>query len=89
MMGYGPDWGYMGSWGGWGGWGWAGPLHMIFWLLVLVLIVAAIIWVVRSAGNYPARMQRRSTGLDVLEERYARGEIKRDEYLEKKRDITG
>jgi uncharacterized membrane protein len=27
-------------------------------------------------------------GLDVLEERYARGEITRDEYLRMKRDIT-
>jgi CRP/FNR family transcriptional regulator, dissimilatory nitrate respiration regulator len=26
----------------------------------------------------------RSSGLDVLEERYARGEINRDEYLQKK-----
>ena len=34
-------------------------------------------------------VERRSSALDVLEERYARGEINRDEYLEKKRDITG
>jgi len=32
---------------------------------------------------------RRSPGLDVLEERYARGEINRDEYLQKKKDIEG
>ena len=32
---------------------------------------------------------RRSTALDVLEERYAKGEIQREEYLEKKKDITG
>jgi putative membrane protein len=34
-------------------------------------------------------MERRSPGLDTLEERYARGEINRDEYLQKRRDITG
>jgi putative membrane protein len=34
-------------------------------------------------------MHRRSSGLDVLEERYARGEIHRDEYMEKKKDILG
>jgi uncharacterized membrane protein len=34
-------------------------------------------------------MERQSSGFDVLEERYARGEINREEYLEKKRDISG
>jgi uncharacterized membrane protein len=33
--------------------------------------------------------RRRPTGLDVLAERYARGEIGRDEFLDKKRDIEG
>jgi putative membrane protein len=65
---------------------------MIGWLLILVLIIAAVAWVVRSAtyGDiHPSRADRRSSGLDVLEERYARGEINRDEYLQKKRDIVG
>ena len=39
-------------------------------------------------GEHP-RNGRRQPGLDVLEERYARGEINRDEYLQKKKDITG
>jgi uncharacterized membrane protein len=30
-----------------------------------------------------------SSALDVLEQRYARGEIGRDEYLQKKNDILG
>jgi putative membrane protein len=60
--------------------------------IVLVLIVALIVWMFRSgtrAGLPPPRSERRSPGLEVLEERYARGEINRDEYLEKKRDIGG
>ena len=35
------------------------------------------------------RGQHRSLGLDLLEERYANGEIERDEYLQKKRDLGG
>jgi putative membrane protein len=87
MWGYGPDWGMMGGWGG--GWG---PFGMIIWLLIVALIVAAVVWFIRSAsrrGMHPPGIGSRLPGLDVLEERYARGEINRDEYLQKKRDIGG
>jgi putative membrane protein len=92
MWGYGPNWGMMGGWGGYGGYGWWGPIGMIIWVVVLALIIAAVVWFVRAMthpGHQPPLIGRRSPGLDVLEERYARGEIKRDEYLEKKRDLSG
>lgn len=85
MWEHGSDWGLM----GWGGtWG---PLGMITWLLVLVAVVVAVIWLIRSisgAGRQEPFRPRRPGGLDILEERYARGEIERDEYLQKKRDLT-
>ncbi len=90
MWGYGPGSGYgmMGGYGyGMGGFG------MILWVVILIAIVVAIVWLVRSFAtpghHLPPPGARRSAGLDVLEERYAKGEINRDEYLEKKRDITG
>jgi putative membrane protein len=85
--GYGPGWGMMGGWGGYG----YGVMHMVVWVVVLVAIVALVVWLVRTLAA-PAAHQlpsRRSAGLDVLEERYARGEINRDEYLLKKKDIAG
>jgi len=62
---------------------------MIIWIVILIAIVALVVWLVRSLTGPGAQHlpPRRSPGLDVLEERYARGEIKRDEYLEKKRDL--
>jgi putative membrane protein len=78
--------------GGWDGWGWFWPFHFIIPILFLAIIITAVVMVVRYAtgwGDRSPRLERRSPGLDALEERYARGEIKRDEYLEKKRDITG
>jgi putative membrane protein len=89
--GYGPDWGMM---GGWGGSGWIGPFMMlIIWLIILALAVAAVVWFVRStsahATTHLPHNVGRPRGLEVLEERYARGEINREEYLQKKSDIVG
>ena len=78
--------------GGWGGgFGWFGPFHFIIPLVFWGLIIVAIVLLVRYALGWGehSRLGRRPPGLDVLEERYARGEINRDEYLQKKRDILG
>lgn len=77
---------------GWGG-GWLWPFHFLIPLLILGLIIATAVAVVRYAGggweDRPGRAGRGSPGLDALDERYARGEISRDEYLQKRRDILG
>jgi putative membrane protein len=78
----------MGEWGGLG----YGAFNMIFWIIALVLIAALVAWFFRSgadSGVLAGRSARRSPALDVLEERYARGEINREEYQQKKRDIEG
>jgi putative membrane protein len=81
---YGP-----GMMGGWGYYGY-GPLHMFIWAVILIAIIVGVVWLVRSmTGASAGTSARRSIGLDVLEERYARGEINRDEYLQKKKDILG
>jgi len=82
--GYGPHWGFMGG----GGFG-LGP---IVWIVILIAIVAGVVWLVRTLGARDDRQvapPRRSSGLDILEERYARGEINREEDLQKKNDILG
>jgi putative membrane protein len=85
MMWNGP----FGTMGGWGGWGWFGPFHFVIPLLFWALIITAVVLLVRYAMGHPHHLGRRPPGLDVLEERYARGEINRDEYLQKKRDMLG
>ncbi len=75
----------------WSDWGWLGPLHFVVPLLFWGLIIAAIIFVVRRvrSGDQASLVGHRSAGLELLEQRYARGEINRDEYLQKKADIAG
>jgi putative membrane protein len=73
------------------GWTWFWPFHFVIPILFWALVIAAVVWLVRYATDRRdrPRVTPRPGGLDVLEERYARGEINRDEYLQKKKDIIG
>lgn len=91
MFGYGSG-GMMGYGNGWGVGGGMLPFGGVFWLVLLVLGIAAVVWIVRSRmhlGQDAPRIGRGSPGLEILEERYARGEVNRDKYLQKKRDMLG
>jgi putative membrane protein len=67
-------------------------MHIIG-LFILVLLIAAAVWFVNNAKRNDDGWPRiewgssRSHALELLEERYARGEITREEYLQKKRDL--
>lgn len=76
---------------GWSSMGWMMIFGGIFWIILIVLGVMVVVWIVRSPSSDAMRAhalsERGSSALSILEERYARGEIKREEYLEKKRDL--
>jgi len=75
------DWG-MHQWV-WGAWGIGMMLMMVvFWGVVVAGIVVASRWL---AGQ--TREPRSDRALEVLRERYARGEIDKDEFEAKKRDL--
>jgi len=69
--------------GGMGGWM---VFNMIFWLLLVVGLVFLAAWMIRKYATGGGRSEE--TALDILKKRYARGEITREEYEEKKRDIS-
>lgn len=74
---------------GWGTMGWLGPIFMIiFWVLLVVLIILLIRWLLSSgqAGN-PDR-SRGESALEILKKRYARGEIDKEEFDSKKKDLS-
>lgn len=62
---------------------------MIFGLLFPILLIAALAYAVGwRPGNTPVgSFGNRQTPLDVLKERYARGEISRDEYEAIRQDL--
>ncbi len=64
----------------WGmGWG---------WMIGLFLLIAVIWLIVRMANQpVPPQFPRENRALDLLKERYAKGEISKEEFEEKKKDI--
>jgi putative membrane protein len=67
--------------GGWG-WGWM-SLMMIVMLLFWVAVIAGIVWLVRGAAWGPSARERltsRETPVEILERRFAEGEISEEDY---------
>lgn len=77
----------MSDWNHFGGWGMGfGIVFMVlFWALVILGIAALIRWLLTQSS--PGRRSRDKTPLETLQERYARGEIDREEYEQKKHDL--
>jgi len=87
-QGYGAGYGGMGMGGmGYGGGWFAGPLMM---LLVFLALVIAVVLVLRltGTGNGPAG-RGDAAALDILQARFARGEIDEDEYKRRKAALKG
>ena len=80
MMG--SDWSNM--MGGWGGFGFLGWFFMlIFWLLIILGVVALI----RYLGSSGKSSDKEKTPLEILKDRYARGEIDKKGFEEIKKDL--
>jgi putative membrane protein len=59
-------------------------LHLIFWLIIIAIIFRFF----RRRGMAGRRhMWMQSSALDILKERYAKGEINKTEFEEKKKDL--
>lgn len=61
-----------------------GFLMMLFWLIVLIAIAYL---VYRLVAGGEGAIKPRKTAVETLNERYARGEISREDYLRMKEDI--
>jgi putative membrane protein len=68
------------------GWMWLMP---ILWIAFLGLTVWAIVAAVRSSGESKGSDSTKAeSAMEVLKKRYARGEINKEEYEQKKRDLA-
>ena len=84
----------MGGWGngsyGYGGYGWMGIMGIIMPILFIVVIILLGIYLFRrNTSPHTFGLRGHNSPLDILRERYARGEIDSAEYEKRKQDLEG
>ena len=77
------------------GWGWGhGAYGFPFWwlgagfrLIFLAAVVTGVVYVVRAFSRQ-GRWRNEESALDILQKRYARGEITKEQYEEMKQHLS-
>ncbi len=72
MMGYGVGWVM-------------GIINIIFWVVVIIGVIYLIKWLSSTSKQGGKETKGENTAFDILRERYAKGEINREEFEEKKK----
>lgn len=68
------------------GWMWGTPFPWVFWILIITaLVVAAMVLLRRPAGGSGSAGP---TALEILERRYAAGDISTEEFEERKARLS-
>ncbi|MBB5335655.1 SHOCT domain-containing protein [Pectinatus brassicae] len=87
MMGYG--YGGYGHFAGDGSWGIFAGFSMITHLAFIILLIMAIIWFYKTVFRNSIRNNsiEQNNAIDILKQRYAKGEITSEEYHRIKKDL--
>lgn len=64
---------------------WSGGWMMILWWGI---IIAVVYFVVKAIIPQKGEMHKEDSAIEILKKRYARGEISKEEFNEKKNDVT-
>ena len=84
-----------GDWSRWGhpAWGWGhmmfgGVMMLIFWGGIILLVFLLVRWLSGAGRSDEGDTIPRATPLDILKERFAKGEIDKKEYEERKKILS-
>ena len=80
-MMYGDEWG--------SGWGWMMVVMPLVWIALTAVIVWAVLKVARRPGSPGSGEPRRETPQEILDRRFASGEIDADAYTQAKARLAG
>lgn len=73
------------------GWGYGMMGGLVGWVMMIgfwVLFVLLIMWIVREVSGRNSGLSSNPKALDILKERYAKGEINKEEFETKKKDLS-
>jgi len=80
-------WPMMGGFFG-GGLGWIGMIFgLIFFVAIVIGIILLIVWLVRRTG-YNITDKTGAHSLEILKERYAKGELTKEQYENMKKELN-
>ena len=65
-------------------WGWGGSVMMVLWI---VLIAVLIYWIIQAAQRGGTTGSEQESSIDILKKRYARGEISKEVFEERRKDL--
>jgi putative membrane protein len=75
-------------------WGWGHPMGWLwmvmmglFWVVFIVAVIFLVRWLLLSTGGRGRELLREEPPLEILKKRYARGEIDKQEFEGKKKDL--
>ena len=78
-------WGHMMD--GWHMTGWGGGFMMIFWIVLVLLVVYVVVRSARGENILSTKPSKGESALDILKKRYAAGELTKEEFEAKKKDL--
>ncbi|MET4081786.1 putative membrane protein [Pedobacter sp. UYP30] len=61
-----------------------GGMNLIWWFIWMILIF----WIFATPYNIPGQRKKKDTPLEILQRRFASGEITKDEYLNLKETLA-
>jgi len=85
-QGQGPEWMWHSRWG-WGHMFFGSLMMILFWGTIIVLVVLLVRWL-SGTGPHQFPPSAHKTPLDILKERFARGEIDKEEYEERRKLLS-
>ena len=74
----------MGNWGHMMGYGYGGGF---MWVILVVLVGVVIYFLLQASKSKGSAGSTTETPLDILKKRYAKGEIDKEEFEQKKKDL--
>lgn len=69
-------------------WEFGGLFMIVFWAFIIFGIVMLVKWAVRESNGGSSFNGSHNNALEILKERYAKGEIDKNEFEDKKKDLA-